>query len=134
MGAHSYEDLRHHIGHKIACVCYGQGHEYEGDPANVAVECETCGEVLLDYDNVPLENENDSITIKWTIDDIRTQLAHREENRDETYLLYTSELQDILKEVERSHDATVGINWGTLDCAIDNFLHEHPEKIHKEDP
>lgn len=47
LGAHSYEELRRHIGHKIVCVCYGvQGK----DPENVAVECETCNEVLLSFD------------------------------------------------------------------------------------
>lgn len=49
MGAHSYEDLRNHIGHKIVCVAYSDG-ENEQSPANVAVECETCNEVLMDFD------------------------------------------------------------------------------------
>lgn len=42
MAAHSFSDLRSHVGHKISCVRYGE--------ANVAVECETCNEVLLDFD------------------------------------------------------------------------------------
>jgi hypothetical protein len=41
--------LKHHIGHKIVCVAYGAG-ENEQSPANVAVECETCNEVLMDFD------------------------------------------------------------------------------------
>ncbi len=44
MGAHSYEDLKRHIGHKIVCVAYGV------DKVNVAIECETCYEVLMDFD------------------------------------------------------------------------------------
>jgi hypothetical protein len=44
MGAYNFETLREHIGHKIVCVCYGD------PPANVAVECEDCGCVLMDYD------------------------------------------------------------------------------------
>lgn len=43
MAAHTYEDLAEHVGHEIVCVEYGDG-------ANVAVECETCGTVLLDFD------------------------------------------------------------------------------------
>ena len=44
MSAHSFNDLVQHAGHKITCVTYG-------DPAvNVAVECETCNEVLMDFD------------------------------------------------------------------------------------
>lgn len=49
MGAHDYEDLKRHIGHKIVCVAYGTG-ENEQSPENVAVECETCNEVLMDFD------------------------------------------------------------------------------------
>ena len=45
MSANSFEELRTHVGHKIVCVCYGD------TPDNVAVECETCNEVLVDYDN-----------------------------------------------------------------------------------
>ncbi len=43
MGIESYEELVSHIGHKIVCVEYG-------DKANVAVECETCMTVLLDFE------------------------------------------------------------------------------------
>lgn len=47
MGVSSYDDLRSHIGHKVAVVCYGK----EGqDPHNVAIECEDCGCVLFDFD------------------------------------------------------------------------------------
>lgn len=46
MGSHSFKDLKRHIGHKIVCVSYG------GTDGiwNVAIECETCNEVLLDFD------------------------------------------------------------------------------------
>ena len=47
MGAWNYDELKGHIGHKLVCVGYGRK---EDDPDNVAVECETCGEVLFDYD------------------------------------------------------------------------------------
>jgi hypothetical protein len=43
----NYEELRQHIGHAIVCVCYGRDGE---DPVNVAIECETCGMVLVDAD------------------------------------------------------------------------------------
>lgn len=46
MSAFNYEELKRHVGHKIVCVAYGDPEE----PANVAIECEDCGEVLLDYD------------------------------------------------------------------------------------
>lgn len=40
-----YDKLREHIGHKIACVCYGKDGQ---DPHNVSVECEDCCIVLHD--------------------------------------------------------------------------------------
>jgi len=47
MSVNSYDELSEHIGHKIVCVGYSQGN----DPfQNVALECEDCGVVLVDYD------------------------------------------------------------------------------------
>jgi hypothetical protein len=56
MGASNYKELLAHAGHQIAVVSYGPEHEHENDPANAAVECETCNEVLLDYDREPEES------------------------------------------------------------------------------
>jgi hypothetical protein len=63
-----FEDLRQHIGHKIACVRYGKGDECR----NVALECETCGTVLIDFDR-PFslveeeDHEDDNIKIFHSI-------------------------------------------------------------------
>lgn len=35
--------LRPHIGHNIACGCYGNADA----PADICIECEDCGEVLV---------------------------------------------------------------------------------------
>lgn len=43
MAASNYKDLCRHVGHEINCVRYG-------DDVNVAVECETCHEILLTFD------------------------------------------------------------------------------------
>jgi len=43
MSAQNYDELAEHYGHKIAIAIYGEG-------MNVAIECENCSEVLLDYD------------------------------------------------------------------------------------
>ena len=43
MSVNNYEDLLKHKGHKIEVVTYGN--------ENVAIECEDCNEVLLDFDN-----------------------------------------------------------------------------------
>jgi hypothetical protein len=50
MSVGNFEELKAHIGHKIVCVHYH-------NPAlstceNVAIECETCNEVLMDFDNL----------------------------------------------------------------------------------
>ena len=54
MGAYDFEDLKRHLGHKIACVSYADSRVNDTkttiQPQNIAVECETCNEVLLDYD------------------------------------------------------------------------------------
>ncbi len=46
MSAFNYEQLLRHVGHNVVCIAYGK----KDDPVNVAVECEDCMEVLLDYD------------------------------------------------------------------------------------
>jgi hypothetical protein len=40
-----FDELIPHVGHDIVCVAYGDPLE----PDNVAVECETCGTVLIDF-------------------------------------------------------------------------------------
>jgi len=50
MSAINYNDLKRHIGHKIVVVSYGENQE------NISIECETCNEVLLDYDSEVLLN------------------------------------------------------------------------------
>ena len=48
MAVYDFQSLSQHVGHKIVCVTYGKPSE---PPVNVAIECEDCNEVLLDYDN-----------------------------------------------------------------------------------
>jgi len=45
MSVDSYGELLTHVGHEIKCVTYGE----PGDPQNVAIECETCSTVLVDF-------------------------------------------------------------------------------------
>lgn len=51
MAASNFDELEAHVGHDIECVTYGTD-----SPVNVAVECVTCGCVIVDYDK---ENSND---------------------------------------------------------------------------
>lgn len=61
MGIFSYEELRDHIGHKIVCVGYGS---QLLPPANVAVECETCSTVLMDFDKEDTSEMPPSVRVR----------------------------------------------------------------------
>jgi hypothetical protein len=61
MSATNMKDLQAHIGHKIVCVGYAlqdlaTGKRLSGYQ-NVALECEDCMEVLLDYDREELKKK-----------------------------------------------------------------------------
>jgi len=42
MSLNNWKDAKKHIGHKISCAIYGN--------ENISVECETCQEVLMDFE------------------------------------------------------------------------------------
>ena len=48
MSAQNFDDLYQHYGHTLVLARYTDN---EGEVVSVAVECEDCSEVLLDYDN-----------------------------------------------------------------------------------
>ena len=51
MSANTFKELRQHIGHKIVCVGYNKVSVKRNlKLINVAIECETCHEVLIDFD------------------------------------------------------------------------------------
>ena len=50
MGVHDFDSLREHVGHKIVCVVYGDNGNDGKVEHNVAIECEDCSTVLIDYD------------------------------------------------------------------------------------
>ena len=43
-----YYDLKEHIGHRVVVVGYRQNESEP--PQNVAIECDTCGVVLVDFE------------------------------------------------------------------------------------
>lgn len=58
MGVYDFKSLNYHAGHDIVVVRYGDNEM----TFNVAVECNDCNEVLLDYDNpdasfIPLSDD-----------------------------------------------------------------------------
>ena len=48
MSCNNFKELKEHIGHNIVCVSYVND---DLEPINVAIECETCNEVIIDFDN-----------------------------------------------------------------------------------
>ena len=48
---YNFDRIKEHIGHSIECVGYGDFRDVVTGRfiENVAIECETCGEVLVDY-------------------------------------------------------------------------------------
>ena len=50
MSVNSFEELRHHVGHKIVCVVYGDNNIKGKVEMNCAIECEDCNTVLIDFD------------------------------------------------------------------------------------
>lgn len=47
MSADSFDELSRHTGHAVSVVEYV---EQNGNALNVAIECQNCNEVLMDYD------------------------------------------------------------------------------------
>ena len=61
MSATDYNDLSRHIGHDVVVVTYAD--------TNVAIECEECNEVLLDFDK-EVECENHTWTLQMNLPNI----------------------------------------------------------------
>jgi hypothetical protein len=54
MSANNFHALDYHYAHEIVCVRYTD--KTTNTIVNVALECQDCGEVLLDYDNEEITN------------------------------------------------------------------------------
>lgn len=52
----------------------------------------------------------------WTIEDVECQLDERNE------VMTEAEMIEVIELVEGTKDATLGINWTTIDCAIDEVI------------
>ncbi len=64
-----------------------------------------------------MDNTNpDVITVSWHIDDILGRAVECETP------LTNEQARDILANIERYHDASIGINWCVIDTHIDMYL------------
>jgi hypothetical protein len=55
MGVSNFKELKDHIGHKFSCV----GYECDDQIWNVALECETCNCVIIDFEEEETDERND---------------------------------------------------------------------------
>lgn len=52
----------------------------------------------------------------WVVDDVLNQA------NESGQVITENEATEILKIVDRMHDASIGINWDNIDCHIDMFV------------
>lgn len=65
-------------------------------------------------------NETNSIRIVWCIDDVKDM----SKNMEIPIKLTDDDCMDILSTVDRQHDASIGVNWNTIQWAIENHVQE----------
>lgn len=61
-----------------------------------------------------LRNRNYALSI-WQVDDVRRQAI------ESGILLTDDEIKEIIGNLDRKHDANIGISWGVIDCHIDDY-------------
>jgi len=117
---YDFDELLAHAGHEVECVRYGT----EFQSVNAAIECITCGCVLVDLspgDLLSKELADDVGKIihhSWHIDDVITQAQSRDINLSE------QQAKEILARIEHKLDSMEGINWDTLDFETDKYLED----------
>ena len=65
-------------------------------------------------------NSENSICLIWCIDDIKITM----QNRENPIGITDKESMGILTAMERNHDASLGVNWATINYYLDNFIEE----------
>ena len=100
MSINSYNGLLAHRGHKIVVASYGP---YK-NPENVAIECETCNEVLLDFNKPSEKKKKLEAECVW-------QISCLNNTTKETFELFSSASSEI--KARRGIEATKlpGENW-----------------------
>jgi len=72
-------------------------------------------------------NSENSVVIIWAIADVEYRL-----NEYYPELEYNDEnCMDILYSIEEDHDANYGVNWESIDYAIENYFCDELEKARK---
>lgn len=77
-GGRGFKDLLEHLGHELTTVYYGD----DDNPSNVAIECEECGCVLVDFDSPEQERVKDG-HFRSIDDQIKAEAWFREQAREQ---------------------------------------------------
>lgn len=99
---------------ELSASCFAQAFAVE----EVADQLEVTAEILDD----PKENK-DSILIEWWIDDVH-QVAEEME-----ITLSDDDAREILKAIDRSHDANLGVNWEIIEIYINYHLEDKKKNV-----
>ena len=70
-------------------------------------------------------NDQDTITIRWGIDDVKAQYDTMFTDWDvepECGPLNDDDFRQILRFINKAHDANVGISWEVIEAHIDSFI------------
>jgi hypothetical protein len=99
-----------------------------GENANLTFDIET---TLNEYRlrqlirDAATGNDQDTITIRWGIDDVKAQYDTMFTDWDtepECGPLNDDDFRQILRFVDKAHDANVGISWEVIEAHIDSFI------------
>ncbi len=112
----TFDELLSHAGHKIEAVYYGT----ENQAVSTAIECVTCGMVLIDLSPGQTvgvdDNDGKTIAHVWSVVDVMDRAKERHINLSDQQCL------EILARVDDGKDASIGINWDVLDSHTDDYL------------
>ena len=79
------------------------------------------GILQLDKSDIKRINSGEAIAIIWDIDDVLAQAASiRLSGQDCDLSILVA--KEILAEIQRRHDCTIGITWDVIDYHIQNYL------------
>jgi len=59
----------------------------------------------------------DMILIEWVTDDVHAQA------KEKGLRISNEDARNLLADMERKHDASIGINWDVIDCYLDNPMY-----------
>lgn len=79
-------------------------------------------------------NKTNSISLKWCVDDVQNQLNELKESDwfekkyGENVKLTHDECMEILNAILFGHDASIGVNWDTIEYYIGEYLDEREDE------